>query len=209
MEKNQTTVAVTTSPILKSRTSQKKNPPVLYQKQVGFGPGDRIRYTLSFPAGLTIKESIPSSRDGTTVHWTVILKGVRIHLHRLENSQPQKWLAVSWSGRQDSNLRHLAPKDARERFSNLLRSVWCALFQKIMLSRTFCPTASAGFISQYGQACGHNPAIPERQKPFGDRFLSLKCVDCSEGGQGSQGSLAIKSKLIVSLLFHFLLVDLF
>ena len=30
-------------PILKLRTFQKKNPPVLLQKQVGFGPGDRIR----------------------------------------------------------------------------------------------------------------------------------------------------------------------
>ena len=30
-------------PIPKLRTIEKKNPPVLYQKQVGFGPGDRIR----------------------------------------------------------------------------------------------------------------------------------------------------------------------
>ena len=62
-----------------------------------------------------------------------------------------------------------------------------------MLSRTFCPTASDGFISQYGQVCGHNPAIPERHKPFGDRFLFLKCVDCSEGGQGSQGFPDVKN----------------
>ena len=62
-----------------------------------------------------------------------------------------------------------------------------------MLSRTFCPTDSEGFISQYGQVCGHNPAIPERQKPFGDHFLSLKCVDCSAGDQGSQGFPPVKN----------------
>ena len=62
-----------------------------------------------------------------------------------------------------------------------------------MLSRTFCPTASDGFISRYGQVCGHNPAIPERQKPFGDHFLSLKCVDCSVGGQGRQGFPDVKN----------------
>ena len=27
----------------KSRTFEKKNPPIFYRKQVGFGPGDRIR----------------------------------------------------------------------------------------------------------------------------------------------------------------------
>ena len=62
-----------------------------------------------------------------------------------------------------------------------------------MLSGTFCPTDSDGFISQYGQACGHNPVIPERQKPFGDRFLSLKCVDCSAEDQGSQGFPHVKN----------------
>ena len=87
----------------------------------------------------------------------------------------------------------LVPKDVREHFSNLMRSVWWFLFQKIVLSRTFYSTASAGFISQYGQVCGHNPAIPERLKPFGDRFLSLKCVDCSAGHQGSQGFPDVKN----------------
>ena len=110
-----------------------------------------------------------------------------------ENVRIPRWLISPdpnsgfWSGRQDSNLRHLAPKDAREHFYNLMRSVWWFLFQKIDLSGTFCPTDSDGFISKYGQVCGHNPAIPERHKPFGDRFLSLKCVDCSAGDQGSQG----------------------
>ena len=54
-------------------------------------------------------------------------------------------------------------------------------------------TASERFISGYGQACGHNPAIPERHKPFGDRFLSLKCVDCSAEDQGSQGFPDVKN----------------
>ena len=62
-----------------------------------------------------------------------------------------------------------------------------------MLSRTFYPTASDGFISGYGQACGHNPVIPERQQPFGDHFLSLKCVDCSAEDQGSQGFPEVKN----------------
>ena len=30
-------------PILKLRTFEKKNPPIFPRKQVGFGPGDRIR----------------------------------------------------------------------------------------------------------------------------------------------------------------------
>ena len=55
-----------------------------------------------------------------------------------------------------------------------------------MLSGIFYPTESDGLVSGYSQVCGHNPAIPERYKPFGDRFLSLKCVDCSAGNQGSQ-----------------------
>ena len=110
-----------------------------------------------------------------------------------ENDRFLSESVVFWSGRQDSNLRHLAPKDAREHFSNLMRSVWWFLFQKIDLSGTFCPTASDGFISQYGQACGQNPAIPERLKPFGDHFLSLKCVDCSAGEQGSQGFPPVKN----------------
>ena len=48
-------------------------------------------------------------------------------------------------------------------------------------------------LSEYGQAYGYNPAIPERHKPFGDRVLSLKCVDCSAGEKGSQGFPAIKN----------------
>ena len=93
---------------------------------------------------------------------------------QIENKigNPLLRIADFWSGRQDLNLRLLAPKKLWELFSNNFRSFLAPFIPENLLFETLVSTVSMCSKPGYGQICGQAPVLRQNR---GYAYFAMKC----------------------------------